>query len=63
MGQVMELVEAAAAEGGGEASPAQSRTIEGTWRLRWSAQVPSQACVSILQMYVMRSTHAALARW
>ena len=39
-GQVRELVEAAAAEGGGEASPAQSRTIEGTWRLRWSAQVP-----------------------
>lgn len=39
-GQVGELVEAAAAEGGGEAAPAQSRTIEGTWRLRWSAQVP-----------------------
>ena len=39
-GQVRELVEAVAAEGGGEASPAQSRTIEGMWRLRWSAQVP-----------------------
>ena len=52
-GQVGELVEAAAAEGGGEAAPAQSRTIEGTWRLRWSAQVLSRACVSILCMLVV----------
>ncbi|KAK9846661.1 hypothetical protein WJX81_008660 [Elliptochloris bilobata] len=39
--QVSELVDAVEAEGGGEASPAQSRAIQGTWRLRWSVQAPN----------------------
>jgi hypothetical protein len=39
MRQVSELVDEVEAEGGGEAAPAQSPAIQGTWRLRWSAQV------------------------
>jgi len=37
------------AEGGGEAAPAQSPAIQGTWRLRWSAQVRPPRPGSVLQ--------------
>jgi len=47
--QVSELVDEVEAEGGGEAAPAQSPAIQGTWRLRWSAQVRPPRPGSVLQ--------------